>query len=408
MNKEMELYLHIPFCARKCAYCDFLSFPQGEDAQQNYVDKLKEEIRAAGAACREYTVSTVFVGGGTPSVLKPEWMLGLFDELRASFSIAENAEITMEANPGTLTREKLLAYRTAGINRLSLGLQSTDNKELRALGRIHTWEEFLESWKLAREEAFENINIDLMSALPGQTVDSWMNTLQKTVELLPEHISAYSLIVEEGTPFFEKYGSEEGKKLLPGEEEEREMYHRTKTFLKSCGYGRYEISNYAKPGRECHHNTGYWTGVPYLGLGLGASSYFEGCRFSNVADFSEYLCRGTGNGQKGGAGKAPETGYGREFRRRPPKNPWRDPESVQKLCEKEMQEEFFFLGLRMVDGVSLKEFEDRFHISAKTVYPGLFERLVEEGAAEFWDGRFRLTDYGLDVSNYVMAEFLQD
>lgn len=383
MDKKMELYLHIPFCVRKCAYCDFLSFPQGEDTQRQYVEKLKEEIRFTGAACREYTVSTVFVGGGTPSVLKSEWMRELFEELRASFSIEEAAEISMEANPGTVTREKLCDYRKAGINRLSFGLQSADNEELRALGRIHTWEEFLESYGLARDGGFENINIDLMSALPGQTVKSWMETLKKTEKLEPEHISAYSLIIEEGTPFYEKYGSGAGQRLLPGEEEEREMYHLTKEFLKFRGYERYEISNYAKPGRACRHNIGYWTGVPYLGLGLGASSYFEGCRFSNTDDFKEYL-----------------SGQACEF--------WKNRRYLQKLTKKDMQEEFFFLGLRMVNGVSLKEFEKRFSVPAEDVYPGLLERLAAENAGIIENGRFRLTDYGLDVSNYVMAEFLQD
>lgn len=379
MNKKMELYLHIPFCVRKCAYCDFLSFPQGEEMQRRYVEKLKSEIRKTGAACREYTVSTVFVGGGTPSVLNSEWMRELFSELRASFSVEETAEISMEANPGTVTREKLKDYRLAGINRLSFGLQSADNKELLTLGRIHTFEEFLESCRLSREAGFDNINIDLMSALPGQNVSSWMETLEKTAELKPEHISAYSLIIEEGTPFYEKYGTGEGQKLLPDEDQEREMYHRTKEFLKSCGYERYEISNYAKPGRECRHNIGYWTGVPYLGLGLGASSYFEGSRFACPGDFTEYL-----NAEPGTR------------------------VNEQKLTVKEMQEEFFFVGLRMVNGVSLEEFKEQFHVPAEQVYPGLFDRLVREKAAVIKDGRFRLTDYGLDVSNYVMAEFLQD
>lgn len=378
MSKNMELYLHIPFCVRKCAYCDFLSFPGEESAQRRYVKKLTEEIRKTGAGCREYTVSTVFVGGGTPSILKPEWMRELFEELRTSFRLEEDAEVSMEANPGTVTREKLTQYRRAGINRLSFGLQSAENRELKALGRIHTWEDFLESWKLAGEAGFENRNIDLMSALPGQTAASWEDTLKRAADLGPEHISAYSLIIEEGTPFFDRYGNEKGRKFLPEEEEEREMYHRTKEILKSFGYNRYEISNYAKPGFECRHNIGYWTGVPYLGLGLGAASYFEGRRFANEADFDIYLNSGPGNH-----------------------------DGAEVLTEKEMQEEFFFVGLRMVRGVSLKDFEEKFHIPAWEVYPGLLERFVREGAAVLDGDRFRLTDYGLDVSNYVMAEFLQ-
>ena len=379
MKKQMELYLHIPFCARKCAYCDFLSFPQERDVQKKYVDKLIEEIIAAGAGFRDTAVTSVFVGGGTPSILESKEILRIFDTLRNSFNIEETAEISMEANPGTVTEEKLLDYREAGINRLSFGLQSADNKELKALGRIHTYEEFLESFHLARKCGFENINVDLMSALPGQTVESWLETLNKVAALEPEHISAYSLIIEEGTPFYEMYGEERGEGLLPDEDSEREMYHKTKTVLRELGYERYEISNYAKPGKECRHNIGYWTGVPYLGLGLGSSSYVDGCRFNNTSDMEEYLNETPG-------GRVDEL----------------------KLTEKDMQEEYFFVGLRMVKGVSLRQFETRFGVSAETVYPGLLERLVKEGGAEIDGDQFRLTDYGMDVSNYIMAEFLQE
>ncbi len=374
----MELYVHIPFCVKKCAYCDFLSFPQGEEIQRRYVEKLMEEIRTASAGFHDTPVSSVFVGGGTPSVLKAQWMKELFDCLRAFFHIEETAEISMEANPGTVDREKLRIYREAGINRLSFGLQSADNRELKALGRIHTWEEFLESFRLAREAGFSNLNVDLMSALPGQTVESWMDTLKKTADLDPEHISAYSLIIEEGTPFFEAYGDGRGDGILPDEDAEREMYHRTREFLKDRGYERYEISNYARTGRECRHNVGYWTGVSYLGLGLGASSYVDGCRFCNERDLGIYL------------GEKPGKRLDQEI-----------------LTKKDMEEEFFYVGLRLVQGVSLKEFEERFGERAQDVYPGLMERLEKEGAAVLSGSRFRLTDYGMDVSNYVMAEFLQ-
>ena len=305
-------------------------------------------------------------------------MKELFDCLRGSFNIEETAEISMEANPGTVDREKLRIYREAGINRLSFGLQSADNRELKALGRIHTWEEFLEGFRLARDAGFSNINVDLMSALPGQTVQSWMDTLKKTADLGPEHISAYSLILEEGTPFFEAYGEGRGDGILPDEDAEREMYHRTREFLRDRGYERYEISNYARPGRECRHNLGYWTGVPYLGLGLGASSYLDGGRFCNERELKAYL----------------EEKPGKRL-------------DQELLTKKDMEEEFFYVGLRLVRGVSLGEFEERFGERAQDVYPGLMERLVREGAAVLSDGRFRLTDYGMDVSNYVMAEFLQ-
>lgn len=379
MSGGMELYLHMPFCVRKCAYCDFLSFPSGAKTQRMYAKRLMEDIDVMGKRYGEIPVETIFIGGGTPSVPDSGLIVEIMEHVRHAFHVADGAEISMEANPGTVTREKLTDYRKAGINRLSFGLQSANDRELKLLGRIHTWAEFLESFTLARECGFANLNIDLMSALPGQTCESWKETLSRVTDLDPEHISAYSLIIEEGTPFGERYGSEEGRKLLPDEDSEREMYHETKQFLKDCGYERYEISNYAKPGRECRHNIGYWTGVPYLGLGLGASSYLDGCRFTVNPDMKQYLEEKPGMFT-----------------------------DIEKLTKKDMEEEFFYVGLRMTAGVSLSEFERRFGISAKEVYPGLMETFVKEKAARFEGDRFVLTDYGLDVSNYIMAQFLQD
>lgn len=379
MNGGMELYLHMPFCVRKCAYCDFLSFPTDQETQNLYTRRLREDIDAMEKKYGDIPVDTIFIGGGTPSVPDSALIAGIMEHVRKAFHVAEGAEISMEANPGTVTREKLTDYRRAGINRLSFGLQSANDRELKLLGRIHTWAEFLESFHLARECGFTNINIDLMSALPGQTRESWKDTLKRVTDLNPEHISAYSLIIEDGTPFGEKYGSEEGRKLLPDEDSEREMYHETKRFLRDCGYERYEISNYAKPGRACRHNIGYWTGLPYLGLGLGASSYMDGCRFAVNSDMKQYLEEKPGMFT-----------------------------DVEKLTKKDMEEEFFYVGLRMTAGVSLPEFERRFGVSAKDVYPGLMETFVAEKAAVFQGDRFVLTDYGLDVSNYIMAQFLQD
>ena len=378
-KKELELYIHIPFCEKKCAYCDFLSFPRGKDVQKQYVDKLLSEIEQKSGDFRDAEVPSIFIGGGTPSILEPSQIRDIMGCLRESFCIRKDAEISMEANPGTVNGDKLEIYRQAGIDRLSFGLQSADNRELKLLGRIHTWETFLLSYQRARECGFKNINVDLMSALPGQTVESWMETLRRTVELMPEHISAYSLILEEGTPFFERYGDGRGEGLLPDEDAEREMYHRTKEYLKRQGYKRYEISNYAREGRECRHNIGYWSNVPYLGLGLGASSYVDGRRFRNEDDLSAYL------------GGSPKARFDEEI-----------------LSIRDMEEEFFYVGLRLTSGVSLKEFENRFHIRAEEVYPGIMEKFVRDGAAVIENGRFRLTDYGMDVSNYVMAGFLFD
>ncbi len=268
-----------------------------------------EEICGQGPNFQEYRVSTIFVGGGTPSLLPADLIMELFATLHENFDISLDAEITMEANPGTLTMEKLEVYRQSGVNRLSIGLQSADDKELKYLGRIHSYDSFLKSYQRARQAGFQNINIDLMSALPGQDVHSWKNTLKKVMMLRPEHISAYSLIIEEGTLFYERFGEPQGSCAcgaqtaaevaaraavmtlpdLPDEDTDREMYHLTREMMAAHGYERYEISNYAKKGYECRHNTGYWTGVEYLGLGLGASSYTYGYRYHNTEDLQEYL-----------------------------------------------------------------------------------------------------------------------
>ena len=420
----LELYIHIPFCIRKCAYCDFLSFPSGEEERARYVERLTEEIEEAGAVSGDYVVTAIFLGGGTPSVLEPEQTKRILQAVKESFYVAEDAEITTEVNPGTADKEKLRAWKQAGINRLSFGLQSAENRELQLLGRIHTMEEFLESYQAAREAGFDNINIDLMSALPGQTVSSWEKTLRTVAALQPEHISAYSLIIEEGTPFYQLFGEDEDKQEeqrrrkelgvpeLPDEDAERRMYYDTEQILKEAEYHRYEISNYAKPGYECRHNKGYWTGTEYLGLGLGASSYIsirrkdgsdakisasgeEGRqerwleRRSNVRDFKTYLSFGREDFKAG-----------------------RQIEEREALTEQARMEEFMFLGLRLTEGISEAEFFRRFSCTLEAVYgkvldelgrQGLIEKYGREGAA-FW----RLTKRGIDVSNYVLAEFLME
>lgn len=416
----MELYVHIPFCARKCGYCDFLSMPAGDGEQRRYMEALLEEVRqvsrvtarpaeAGGTPALppgggpsvlppesgqkrirpvesaqerdEPRVTSVFIGGGTPSLPEPGWIEALLAEIRAGFSLEEEAEITMEANPGTLSAKKLRRYRTAGINRLSMGVQSMDDRELERIGRIHTREEFLSNFYLAREAGFSNINVDLMSALPGQTTASWEMTLRKTAELGPEHISAYSLILEEGTPFWELYGSRPW--LLPSEEEDREMYHRTKAVLEGAGYERYEISNYARPGRECIHNIGYWTRVPYLGLGLGAASFYGGRRFSNTREMTRYLA-------------AAKTGD----------MPDRIRENAELLTQKDAMEEFMFLGLRLTRGIREEDFRQAFGRKIEEIYGAVLDRFTKEGLLLRTDAGWRLSEWGLDVSNTVLAEFL--
>lgn len=389
----MELYLHIPFCVRKCLYCDFLSFPSDGETRQKYVDKLAEEIRACGKRLRcekQQEITSVFFGGGTPSLLTIEQIQTLMSAVRESFSLAAAAEITIEANPGAFDEARVRCWREEGINRLSLGLQSTKKEELKCLGRIHTFEDFLDSFRLAREAGFDNINIDLMSALPGQTPESFLETLKRVTDLEPEHISAYSLIIEEGTPFYQWYEEKNGEPPhppLPDEDADRRMYHETKEYLERQGYCRYEISNYAKPGRECRHNIGYWKGTDYLGLGLGAASLRNGERFAVTTSLETYL---TYSGEDFAQGLQ-----------------YRNPEI---LTEKERMEEFMFLGLRLTEGVAAADFKERFGRELESVYREPLSGLEEEGliqqCGQGEERKFRLTDYGLDVSNYALAEFL--
>ena len=384
-KKPLGIYLHIPFCVRKCNYCDFLSAPAQEETRRRYVQCLTEEIRQFEAA-KEYEVKSVFFGGGTPSILEGKWIAALMEELEKIFSFSEIPEITIECNPGTLTAEKLDHYRKSGINRLSLGLQSADENELKLLGRIHTWEDFYKNYQQARESGFENISVDLMSALPGQTVSSWKRTLEKVLALKPEHISAYSLIIEEGTPFYDWYGAEDekrrrgladnGRTVLPSEEEEREMYYDTKRFLTEAGYHRYEISNYAREGYESIHNSGYWLRREYFGFGLGASSQVKNLRCKNTERLEDYLKS--------------------DFFKK----------EVQILTRQEEIEETMYLGLRMMQGVNLQGFQKSFGARVETLYKETLEKLERQGLLRIKDGCLRLTDSGIDVSNAVMAEFL--
>ena len=398
-KKPLGIYVHIPFCIQKCLYCDFLSAPSDETTRESYVNALLAEIDAQAPLYKGFQVHTVFFGGGTPSLLMPEQTAAILERLyqRFSFLPEKEMEITLEANPGTLTEEKLRAWRKAGVNRLSIGLQSAHDEELKSLGRIHTWKEFLWGYEAARRAGFSNLNIDLMSALPGQSVDSWMDTLENVVELRPEHISAYSLIIEEGTPFYDWYGPQdaasekrqmEKRKPLPSEEEDRLMYERTGEYLAKGGYGRYEISNYALPGFACRHNLAYWERTDYAGFGLGAASLRENVRWSNTAELAEYLAHAGQTGE--------ETRIKKEMSR---------------LSIQDQMEEFMFLGLRKTEGVSASTFERLYGKPLEAVYEEPVERLIREGLLLRYqkeDGSvfFRLSDKGIDVSNYALAMFL--
>lgn len=371
----LELYVHIPFCVRKCQYCDFLSGPSDEETKDRYIEALLKEIRAAEHT-EDYEIVSVFIGGGTPSALKAEAIASIMRTLREQFFFCEDAEVTIEANPGTVDLEKLTIYRNVGINRLSLGLQSTDAEELKLLGRIHSYEEFLKSYEWAREAGFSNINIDLMFAIPGQTGEAWRQHLYQVAELNPEHISAYSLIIEEGTPFAEQNLD------LPDEDTEYQMYEDTAEILERYGYRQYEISNYAKQGYMCRHNAGYWQRLEYLGFGLGASSLYGGMRFSNTHQMQEYL---------------------KESR-----NPDQIRKDVTVLSRNEQIEEFMFLGLRMTEGISEKNFEENFNVRLMDIYGDILQKYEETGFMEHIETKWRLTRKGIHVSNHILADFLLD
>ena len=325
-----------------------------------------------------YRVVSIFLGGGTPSTLEAEQTESIFAAINRTFTIAEDAEITTELNPGTVDEKKLRAYQKCGINRLSIGLQSADDRELRMLGRIHTYEEFLHTYRLAKEVGFTNINIDLMSAIPGQNLSDWERTLRTVAELSPEHISAYSLIIEEGTPFYEDNKLEE---LLPSEEDEVLMYRMTEKILNEYGYDKYEISNYAKPGFESRHNLGYWSHIPYLGVGLNASSYLDEKRFENPSDMKDYL---------------EIQSFGDAY------------EGARSLSVYEQMEEFMFLGLRKTKGISKKEFIERFGCSMDSVYGKPLIESMKQGMMKEEGDRVFLTQDGTLVSNQVLCEFLFD
>lgn len=393
-KEELSLYIHIPFCVRKCGYCDFLSAPADEKARDRYVQALLMEIeRYRGTETADRKIKTLYIGGGTPSTLPVKQLECIMQKIKCTFNFRGDMETSMEMNPGTASKEKCRALYQMGINRLSIGLQSTNDMELKTLGRIHSYEDFLNTYTWCREAGFQNINVDLMAALPYQTVESYTTGLRKIIHLAPEHISAYSLILEEGTPFYQKYNS--GCYPLPDEEQERLMYRETEQILAQAGYERYEISNYAKKGYACRHNLVYWQGGDYLGLGLGSSSYMDGMRFHNTTDFNTYVNQGA---------------Y---------------VEDREELSVQAKMEEFMFLGLRVMAGVSGTEFEKRFGKTMEDVYGDVLRKHEEEGllqierkedrkeaaAAEPAKGKTNiekvmLTTKGVDVSNYVFADFL--
>ncbi len=380
MNNEIGLYIHIPFCISKCTYCDFCSFDNKIELKRDYIEALKKEIINYRELTKDSIIKTIFLGGGTPTVLEADEIEEIFNVVKENFTIKEDAEITIEANPGTLSLDKLKALRAIGINRLSMGLQSANNNILKEIGRIHTYEEFEQDVKDARIAGFTNINADIMFSLPNQTMEDIKDVVKKLTDLNIEHISAYSLTLEGATPLAKKVYS--GEIEIPTEDEDREYYYEIVNTLKSLGYHHYEISNFAKEGNECEHNIIYWDSEEYLGLGVAAHSYFGGYRFSNITSVERYI----GQMDEG------KIGFKRSTR--------------EKIRETDKMSEFMFLGLRKLDGVDRAEFDKKFSVTFDELFGEVVNEMIEDGVLFENGSIIGLTERGIDVSNVIFAEFL--
>jgi len=446
--KKLGIYIHIPFCMKKCLYCDFLSNTADKSVINKYLDALKKEIEYTALNDidfeSQYSVDTIFLGGGTPSILEGEQIEEILETIKKRFVLSDAVEITIECNPGTASGQKIEKWKEAGINRISIGLQSADDDELKLLGRIHNFNQFKETYSWAKEAGFENINIDIMSAIPGQTKESYRHTLEEVISFRPQHISSYSLIVEPDTPYYEIFNEDgtvyENSEIpvpnnadkwpqLPDEDTEREMYYMTQEVLKEAGYHRYEISNYSLDGYECRHNSSYWIGTEYIGMGLGASSYLSGVRYSNTSDIYTYFkaCDKLD--------KVPSSDYYSQLYMDDTEEEneacFEDEdietcskavenkasireylssegyhEAIQPLSLNERMEEFMFLGLRMMRGISKEDFEKRFGRDIYSVYGKKLEKLQNEELIETDGKNIRLTSRGIDISNVVLANFL--
>lgn len=401
--KEIGIYIHIPFCVKKCDYCDFISYCDKAEYIEKYIESLKNEInnnlgallvrntkgeyQTAPLENSNYQIKTVYIGGGTPSSIDSKYIVDLINTIKNVGALSarntnkecqtaplnNDIEITIEVNPGTVTENKLLDYKSAGINRLSIGLQETSHKLLKQIGRIHTYEEFLETYNLARKIGFRNINVDLMIGLPNQSIANIKESLEKVIKLNPEHISVYSLILEEGTKLYKKY--EEKQIELPDEEIERNMYWYVKNTLENNGYIHYEISNFAKPGYESKHNVSCWNQEEYIGFGVAAHSYIDNTRYSNVESIEEYI-----NGT--------------------------DKIIHEKQSIEDMQKEYMLLGLRKIKGISVQEFKNKFGDNPIFLFRNELSKLVEEDLIEVDGDDIKLTNKGLDLANKVWEEFI--
>ena len=376
--EKAGLYIHIPFCERKCHYCDFTSVAGNRDLIDRYVRYLINEIKMVSAAYGKIQIETIFIGGGTPSVLSESSLETIMEAVGNGFSLDRNAEISIEINPGTLTHQKALGYRKAGINRASVGIQSMNNSLLGTIGRIHNEDQVIATVKNLRRAGFDNINGDLMFGLPHQSIDDFRVTLEKTALLDLEHISMYGLILEKNTPLYGWH--ERGLVSVPTEDQEREMYHLGIDFLKKKGYLQYEISNFAKKGHECRHNMGYWLLKPYIGVGISSHSSMEGRRYWNTSGFGEYF-------QKLDEDTLPIEGE-------------------ETITKDMMETEYLILGIRLKDGISVDDYEKRFKASFMGKYGEAMAKHMDSGLLVLTDGNIRLTEKGMDLSNQVEMDFL--
>lgn len=372
--KEMSLYIHIPFCKQKCLYCDFPSYAGKESLINEYIRALNEEILRK---CSKYKIASIFVGGGTPSYLNEINLESLLKTINL-LDFKDEFEFTIECNPGTLNEEKLALMKNYNVNRISMGLQTTNDNILKEIGRIHSFEEFKKNYNQARKAGFENINVDLMFGLPNQSMKDWKVSLEDVMSLEPDHISAYSLIIEEGTCFYNLYNND--KLNIPNEEEERSMYLFTKGFLKDYGYNQYEISNYAKVNKECFHNKVYWKCNEYLGLGVSASSFVDEKRFKNIDDIKIYIEKINNNEDV--------------------------TEEIHVNNINDDMEEFMFMGLRMIDGINLKIFKKRFGKDVFDIYDEVIKNNIKKGLLVVDSEKLYLSEKGIELSNYVMSDFI--
>jgi len=370
----MSLYIHIPFCKQKCLYCDFPSYSGKEQFMDEYIDALNKEILRKA---HQYTVNSIFIGGGTPSYLNNSILEKLLATLN-KLNLKENIEFTVECNPGTLDKENLSIMKKYNVNRISMGLQSTKNSVLKEIGRIHSYEEFRNNYFLARECGFDNINVDLMFGLPNQTFEDWKKSLEEVATLESAHISAYSLIIEEGTHFYDLYKNDKLK--LPDEDKERLMYLATKEILNKYGYHQYEISNFAKTGKECFHNKVYWKCDEYLGLGVSASSFIDKKRIKNIDDIQDYIEKIKRNEDV--------------------------TEEIHVNDINDNMEEFIFMGLRMIEGIEINEFKERFNKDIYEVYSDIIDKNIKKELLICSSGRLFLSPKGMEISNYVMSDFI--